>query len=187
MKTTLWYLCSFGLLITLSSCDSILDIGFTALTGGGGGGNRGPRTMMVPVYEDSDTVRMVSARPAENLSRIYSFPPYVFLVEEGKGLHIVNNLNPKEPKNMRFLNIPKVKDIEFSGNICYASTGHQIMAIALLQDTAVLLQRLLDPAVVNLGQEYPLNYTGYFVCPDLDRKVIDWQKEIMYEEPNCRK
>lgn len=183
------YILSVFVLVTLTSCDPI-EFGFSLLANAGGDGNLnpvGPSMMMTPIYERDEEVMLRPPRAAEELSRIYSFPPLVFMVEKEEGLHIIDNRDPAAPQNIKFLSIPGLKDVEFRDNICYASTTARLMAIEVQPDTAIILQQFFLQGSRAGRSDYPPNYSGYFVCPDPERTVIGWQQEVMTEKPNCRK
>lgn len=185
----IFYILSVLVLVTLTSCDPV-EFGFSLLAGAGGNGNPtrvGPPMMMVPIYERDEEVMLKSPRTANELSRIYSYPPLVFMVEKEEGLHIIDNQDPKAPQNIKFLSIPGLKDVEFRENICYASTTARLMAIELQADTAIILQQFFLQGARAGFSDFPPNYSGYFVCPHPERTVIGWKQEEMNEKPNCRK
>lgn len=54
--------------------------------------------------------------------KIYVKDQYIFVNEPQKGIHIIDNSNPKAPKNVSFLNIKGNVDMAIKGNTLYADS-----------------------------------------------------------------
>ena len=81
-------------------------------------------------YEDlRDAVKMTAARDLVNPGKIYFKDGYIFINEELKGIHIIDNRNPQNPQNIGFVEIPGNVDIAVKENILYADSYVDLVAI----------------------------------------------------------
>ncbi len=87
----------------------------------------------VPVYMSFDELRMpVTAGPASaliNPGKIYFKDGIIFINEEMKGVHIIDNTDPSSPRNIGFIDIPGNMDIAIKGNTLYADSYVDMVAI----------------------------------------------------------
>lgn len=79
-----------------------------------------------PVYMTYEDMRkaIVTDYDSElkNPGKIYYKDDYIFIVEELKGIHVYDNLNPSSPVKKVFVTIPGVVDISITGYILYADS-----------------------------------------------------------------
>ncbi len=81
-------------------------------------------------YEDlRSAVKVSSSRELENTGKIYFKDNFIFINEELKGIHIINNENPASPQNIGFIEIPGNVDIAIKNNILYADSYVDLVAI----------------------------------------------------------
>ena len=81
-------------------------------------------------YEDlRDAVEMSSARELKNPGKIYFKDNYIFISEELKGIHIIDNQNPADPQNIGFIEVPGNADIAIKNNVLYADSYVDLVAI----------------------------------------------------------
>lgn len=81
-------------------------------------------------YEDlRGAVKTTSAAELVNPGKIYFKDGYIFINEEMKGIHIIDNRNPKSPQNIKFIEIPGNVDMAVKNNILYADSYIDMVAI----------------------------------------------------------
>ena len=81
-------------------------------------------------YEDlRDAVDYSAARDLEKPGKIYFKDGYIFVNENAKGIHIIDNKNPGDPQNIGFIEIPGNVDMAIKGNILYADSYIDLVAI----------------------------------------------------------
>lgn len=93
-----------------------------------------------PVY--STTAQLKAAvdyqdpKPIEDLGKIYFKDNFLFINEFGKGIHVIDNRNPKSPEPIGFLNIPGNYDLSIIGNSLYADSFIDLVVfdVSNLQD-----------------------------------------------------
>ncbi len=81
-------------------------------------------------YEDlREAVKTTSATDLVNPGKIYFKDGYIFINEEMKGIHIIDNRNPESPQNIKFIEIPGNVDLAVKNNILYADSYIDMVAI----------------------------------------------------------
>ena len=118
MKTINYIFLQFILLLGLSSCRDQYTEVFTANS---------------PVYMSYDdlraAVKTTGSNDLVNPGKIYFKEGYIFVNEEMKGIHIIDNKNPQNPKNIKFIEVPGNVDIAIKNNILYADSYVDLVAI----------------------------------------------------------
>ncbi|MEZ5106040.1 MAG: hypothetical protein R2757_16190 [Draconibacterium sp.] len=127
-------------------------------------------------YEDlRNAVKITSATNLVNPGKIYFKDDYIFINEELKGIHIIDNRNPESPQNLGFIEIPGNVDIAIKDDILYADSYIDLVAIDISDVT--------NPKEVNRVQKVfpyttpPLENSDYPMSKIEEDKgvVIDWQ------------
>ncbi len=90
-------------------------------------------TYFEPVYATTSEIRdafdVIAPQAITSSGKIYYLNGYIFLNEPGKGIHIINNEDPSNPVNEAFINIPGNFDMAAKGNILYADSYIDLLAI----------------------------------------------------------
>lgn len=74
-------------------------------------------------------VRQTGPTDLLNPGKIYFKDEYIFIVEEMKGIHIINNTVPSNPVNTAFIEIPGNVDIAIKGTTLYADSYIDVVAL----------------------------------------------------------
>ena len=86
-----------------------------------------------PVYmtyeELRAAVKVTGAADLKNPGKIYFKDGYIFVNEEMKGIHIIDNRNPQSPVNLKFIEIPGNVDMAVKNNTLYADSYIDMVAI----------------------------------------------------------
>ena len=85
-----------------------------------------------PVLMERDAmiaaVKVATPREISMPGKIYVFGNYIFLSELFEGVHIINNADPANPKNISFLVIPGNVDIAVQGNSLFANSATDLIS-----------------------------------------------------------
>ncbi|MDR6560550.1 MULTISPECIES: hypothetical protein [unclassified Arcicella] len=135
----------------------------------------------LPIYLSKDEIEDISIttpQPLISAGKIYIKDQYLFVNEVGKGVHIFDNKDPKNPQKIAFLKIPGNVDIAISGNILYADNARDLVSINISKPTEPkVIDRQKD---VFESQNYPSVSNTRFECVDNTKgTVIGWQKVSM--------
>lgn len=90
----------------------------------------------VPVYMAVEDWRALeisaeSPRSISEAGKIYIYQHYLFIVEPGQGVHIVNNSNPSSPQNIAFLPVLGCLDVAIRNNLLYVDSYFDLLSFDL--------------------------------------------------------
>lgn len=79
-----------------------------------------------PVYMSLEdfraSVEVTGPKAIESMGRIYFKDDYLFISEPGKGIHVIDNHDPRTPNQVKFISIPGNNDLAINGNILFADS-----------------------------------------------------------------
>ena len=140
-----------------------------------------------PIYVSQDEMEDISISSPQALSdpgKIYLLGSYLFVNERGKGVHVIDNSDPKKPENIAFVNIRGNYDIAAKGNWLYADNGPDLLVFDISNPKAVKLSKRIASALPT--NDFPLLQNIYFECADRKKgTVIGWEKVPMANRPEC--
>ena len=124
-----------------------------------------------PVFMSEDAFRksvVVSPtpQPISNYGKMCFYEGYMYISESGKGIHIIDNRNPSNPKNVGF--------IELLGNADLAIRDGKLYADALID---LVWFNVGNPTQPKLEGRLEDVFAKYMPLPQTDNEYgIDWQK-----------
>lgn len=147
---------------------------------------------MKPVYapkQDAFKISVESPRLLTESSKIYYKDKYIFIVEQGVGVHVIDNRDSTKPQNVKFIRIFGCSDIAIRGSVMYADNLYDLISIDFAKlDSPVVTSRVPDLYKSSQGiQEFPANFHGYFECVDTSKGALIGWKESTLENPQCRR
>lgn len=106
-------------------------------------------TMLEPVYMTYEELRTgittEAPRALEDPGKIYFKQPYIFINEKSKGVHVIDNSNPRNPQNIAFINIPGNIDMAAKSNVLYVDNYVDLLTIDISDpQDAQLIERVED-------------------------------------------
>jgi hypothetical protein len=140
-----------------------------------------------PVYMSYDDLReavSVEQNTAlKNPGKIYFKDNYIFIVEELKGIHVFDNVNPASPIHKAFVKLPGVVDMSISGYIMYADSYVDLVVLDV-QDVNNIhesgrVKDILPYTVPPVDNDYPMGYVD-----EEQGVVIDWDVRKIKERVN---
>lgn len=99
-----------------------------------------------------------SPRDMENPGKIYYKPPYIYINERYKGVHIINNSDPANPEKTGFITVPGCLDMAVKGNIMYLDNAVDLVAFDL--ETKLVTKRIRDVFPAPLSPDNRMFYPG---------------------------
>lgn len=139
----------------------------------------------VPVYmsfsEFRNSFSKGEAIEIINPGKIYFKDNYLFVNEVGKGIHVIDNSDPADPKKLCFYEIMGNVDIAIKGNILFADSFIDFVAIDISDvNNPVEINRIENvfPEVMPEGDKwYP-----YAMVDKSEGVIVDWKVETVTEE-----
>lgn len=112
-------------------------------------------------YEDlRQSVKQSAATELVNPGKIYFKDQFIFIVEEMQGIHIFDNTNPANPINLSYIEIPGNADIAIKGDILYADSYIDMVAIDISDLAAIKetgrVKKVLPYTIPPYNTDYPL-------------------------------
>jgi hypothetical protein len=140
----------------------------------------------VPVYKTKQEVRnnikSANPQPIVQAGKLSLYGNYIFLNELNKGIHVIDNSNPANPRNLSFIPIPGNVDIAIRNNLLYADLYSELVVIDISTPQQVRLKEIA------MGI-FPERFYGGFSA-DSSRFITDWvpkEVELPYDcesDPN---
>ncbi|MDR1558040.1 MAG: hypothetical protein LBS88_13575 [Tannerellaceae bacterium] len=128
-----------------------------------------------PVFmKRADLEQSVSFREGKraltNPGKIYCKPPYIYINERYKGIHIINNTDPAHPVAEGFIVAPGCMDMAMKDQILYLDNAVDLVAFDLVA-------RKVSHRVKNVFPE-PLapDNSYYYSTGEDDMIVVEWKK-----------
>jgi len=131
-----------------------------------------------PVYMSYEDLRnsVTQTGPEElvNPGKIYFKDDLIFIVEEMKGIHVINNANPASPVNLTYIKIPGTVDIAVRDQTLYCDSYVDVVAIDI---TDIMSINEVDRVEDVLPYSIPAYDTKYPVATIEEEKgvVVDWE------------
>lgn len=79
-------------------------------------------------------VQLKNARDIESPGKIWVFNQFIFVIEKYKGIHVLDNADPSNPKNVGFIQIDGCTDVAVRNNIIYANNAVDLIGIKAAAD-----------------------------------------------------
>ncbi len=130
-----------------------------------------------PIYKKLDEIRLdIKAEAPTELKKpgkLYFYNNYVFINEINEGVHVIDNREPANPKNVAFIKIPGNIDIAVKDNTLYADNYIDLVSIDI--------KNLEKPTLLGRNENVFSNFTlnsqlGY---------LIDYEKSNETVEVDC--
>ena len=141
-----------------------------------------------PVYFPPDAANVIEAQdPREIISSagLAIQGDFIYIVDAGIGLHIIDNTDPTAPIALKFISIPGIETVTLSGSLLYVNNFGDLVTIDISDlDNISVVDR--EVGLFRQNEEFPSNYFGYFECYDENRgPLVRWEDaEIM--DPQCQ-
>lgn len=170
MKNFLAYFLAFGILLFLNGC--VKDQCKKTFT----------YTISNPVYktkaEVKANIKSNAPQPIVNPGKIYLSGNYIFLNEINKGIHIIDNSTPANPRNVSFIDIPGNLDLAVKGNALYADLYTDLVVLDISNPVDVVVKKF-DEGV------FPYRYYSSTFLNDTSKIIVDWINRDTTIEQNC--
>ncbi|MCH2046022.1 MAG: hypothetical protein MK212_18045 [Saprospiraceae bacterium] len=133
----------------------------------------------IPIYMTTDEVRQPieteASRVLEEPGKIYLYADYVLVNELNKGVHIIDNSDPSNPKPISFINIPGNVDIAMKGSVLYADNYMDLLAIDISNPNEATVLKRVESVFPTFG-----------VNPDNENEIlVGYRQEEVTETVDC--
>lgn len=121
-------------------------------------------TLYQPVLKTLTQVRadMKSSQPQPmaQTGKLNIYGRYIFLNEVNKGIHIIDNSHPAQPRNIAFINIPGNVDLAIKGNYLYADSYSDLVVFDISNPQNITAKKFINRIFPDRGGYYWGNTTN---------------------------
>ncbi len=142
-----------------------------------------------PIYikkSEQYSIDSKAAQPFENPGKIYRYGNTTFQMEIGKGIHVINMIDPKNPTKIKFIAVPGCTEISIKNNFLFTNNFEDLVTINIADLNSISeVARSKGVFPVGIDNQIP-EQNAYFECIDPAKGVvIGWKKAIL-QNPKCR-
>jgi hypothetical protein len=137
-----------------------------------------------PVYGTELVAKDISysATPRAVISggNIYAFNKYIFQVELGLGIHVINNANPVAASRIGFINVKGCSEISIRNDKLYTNSYDDLVVIDFSDLNNVREYSRLKGVFAEYRYGSPIAQppaSGYYECPAYDAFVTGWIRD----------
>ena len=127
----------------------------------------------VSLAEFRASVEIQEPKSIKESGKIYSWKDYIFINDKNDGIHIIDNTDPFNPTNIKFLKIPRNMDIAIRDEKLYADNGMDLVVFDISDINSI-------SEVGRLENVFPNYYT---VAPEgvsfVDFENFDHQTQVI--------
>jgi hypothetical protein len=140
-----------------------------------------------PVYATEITAKQIQyiAQPQSLLQagNIYAFGKYIFQVDVGRGIHVIDNSEPSKADRIGFITVSGCSQISIKGSYLYTNSLDDLVTLDMSDPVHLKEVSRVKNAFPEFRYNYPLvqpEESGYYLCPRMDSVVVGWVKDSIY-------
>jgi len=142
-------------------------------------------TRYEPIYmsyeELRSSVQSESPRELEQPGKIYFKTIYIFVSEVNEGIHVIDNSDPANPQTISFIRVPGNRDIAVKGNILYADSYVDLVAIDISDPRNVSEVSRVENTFPYFSSASTMSWLG----DPAEGVVRDWEEREVTETIDC--
>ena len=150
-----------------------------------------------PVYVDTSKMNdyIFSTGPKILITpgKIFKTTNMLFVSDAGKGVHVIDNSDNKNPQKIAFINIPGNVDIAKNGDFLYADCNGYLFTIDISDPlqakvtsfSNMLSQDRLEPPADLRNKHFAGESRVFYECPDNSKGlIVNWEVDTLHR-PEC--
>lgn len=130
-------------------------------------------TVAIPeVMSKSEFRKSVSIDEPQTINepgKIYAYSNYIFVNDVNKGVHVIDNTDPKFPNHIKYINIPGNEDISIKDNFLYADSATDLVVFDISDINNISIKERLEDV-----------FSVYDFQIPVDAQSADWSS-VNYE------
>jgi hypothetical protein len=142
---------------------------------------------MAPIYVDSTeafTITTSEARAIEDGGAFVIIGDTLYVVEQGKGIHVIDNRDVSAPTPVSFIRIPGCVSVTANGRYLYVNNISDLVTLDVA-DPSNVVEVDREQGLYPTPPDYPENYTGFYTCYDSSNGyIVGWEEDII-STPEC--
>ncbi len=102
------------------------------------------RPLIISKTEFKNGVDIIAPRPIEESGKIYAYKDYIFVNDKYRGVHVIDNSNPENPKKIAFIKIVGNVDISVKDDYLYADSITDLMVLNIVDINNISIVNRLE-------------------------------------------
>lgn len=128
--------------------------------------------------EFRNSVDVIAPIPVKESGKIYAYENYVFVNDQYKGIHVIDNSDPFSPNKISFINIPGNVDIAVKDNFLYADSLRDLLVFDISNISNISLSnRLTNVLRDNIVWPFEADAVDYEGFGNRERVLVGWDIE----------
>ena len=124
----------------------------------------------------SKVITTKSAQQINKQGKICFYNGYLYISEPGKGIHVIDNRNPRQPKAVGFVELDGNTDIAIRNNKLYADSFVDLLWFSMENPEAPAytsrLENVFEQALPAVDNEYGIDYAKCYNEADREKNII---------------
>jgi hypothetical protein len=140
-----------------------------------------------PVYEAITTAKKIvfvaGKQPLSEAGNIYAYHQFIFQVDVGRGIHVIDNAVPADAERIGFISVNGCSQISIKGSFLYINSYADLVTINISDPVNLKEVSRVQNAFPDFNNNYPLVMpaeSGYYECPRMDSMVVGWVKDSVF-------
>lgn len=134
------------------------------------------RPLKITKAEFKNSIDVIAPRPIEESGKIYAYKNYIFVNDKYRGVHVIDNSDPKAPKKISFIKIAGNVDISVKDDYLYADSITDLVVLDISDVNSIKIVNRLEN-VLRDNIVWPAE-ADFFEWNDVDYEteiVIGWE------------
>jgi hypothetical protein len=134
------------------------------------------KPLTISMADFKSAIDIIAPVPMDESGKIYVYGEYVFVNEKYKGVHVIDNSDPKAPKKIAFIEIPGNVDVSVKGNYLFADSITDLIVLDISDINGIEMVNRLENVLRN-NVIFPFEVDIY-EWQDIDYEndmVIGWE------------
>ncbi|MBE7639579.1 hypothetical protein GUB10_04460 [Salegentibacter sp. BLCTC] len=110
-----------------------------------------------PIAEFRAMVEISEPRAITQAGKIYAYGNYVFINDDYKGVHIIDNTDPRNPVKIKFLEIPQNTDIAVKDDMLFANSAMDMVVFDISDMNNIKQGERIENVFPNHNTRIPAN------------------------------
>jgi len=168
-----------SIFIFLSSCEEEKELNLANVAV--------PVTQSIAEFRAS--VKVQEAKAIKESGKIYTWNDYIFINDKNEGIHIIDNSDPFNPENIKFLKIPRNMDIAIKDKKLYADNGMDLVVFDIADIDNIFETGRVQDVFPNYYTTAPegVNYVDFESFDPSSEVIVGYlieKRKIEYAETN---
>lgn len=130
------------------------------------------KPLVISKADFANSIDIIAPRPIDESGKVYTYEDYIFVNDKYKGIHVINNSNPLQPRKIGFIRIPGNVDISVKDDFLYADSLMDLIVLDISNITDIKQVNRLENVLHN-------NIFWPFEADIVESEGYDYETEVL--------